>query len=141
MKLVSCLGSRYFTSKTAFRSTRSTSAIVLLWARPEYSKQRRADDPDLVRRNLEFTRESMRRQREQSMFDKSKSIITQVIGNKGTYCYLSRGGKWLLARLTKASPFTQRGSLVHNRGQFRRIENHQARLPAGRLYDLSGALK
>jgi len=55
--------------------------------------------------NLEFTREIMRRQREQTMFDKSKSIITQVVGNKGTYCYLSRGGKWLLARLTKASPF------------------------------------
>jgi len=108
-------------------------------ARPKYSKQRRENDPALARRNVEFTRESMRRKREQTMFDKSKSIMAQVVGKKDTYCYLSRGGKWLLARLTKASPFTQRGSLVHNRGQFKRVENRQARLPAGRLYELTGA--
>lgn len=108
-------------------------------ARPEYNKQRRENDPELIRRNREFARENMRRKRAQEVFDKSKSIMTQVVGNKGTYCYLSRGGKWLLARLTKASPFTRCGSLVHNRGQFRRVENRQARLPAGRLYDLSGA--
>ena len=109
-------------------------------ARPGYSRQRRENDPEQARRNREFARENMRRKREQTMFDKSKLIMTQVIGNKSSYCYLSRGGKWLLARLTKASPLSKRGGLGHNRGQFKRIDNRQARLPAGRLYDLSARL-
>jgi hypothetical protein len=108
-------------------------------ARPEYSRLRREKDPMLVRRNRELTRENVRRQRERAMFDKSKLIMTQVIGNKRSYCYLSRGGKWLLTRLTKASPLSKCGGLGHNRGQFKRIANQKARLPAGRLYDLSSA--
>lgn len=108
-------------------------------ARPEYSRERREKYPALARRNRELTRENIRRQRERSMFDKSKSIMTQVVGNKGGYCYLSRGGKWLLTRLTKASLLSKRGSLGHNRGQFKRIANQKARLPTGQLYDLSDA--
>jgi hypothetical protein len=82
----------------------------------------------------------MRRGRREKVFDKSKSIMTQLVGNKGTSCYLSRGGTWFLARLTKASPWTRAGSVVDNRRQFKRVKNHQARLPAGGLYDLAGAL-
>lgn len=108
-------------------------------ARPGYSAQRRQENPELARRNLEFTRDNMRRRREQVMFDKSKSIMMQVVGNKGGYCYLSRGGNWLLTRLTKASLLSKRGALGHNRGQFKRIANRKARLPQGRLYDLAKA--
>lgn len=108
-------------------------------ARPGYSGQRRQRDPLLARRNRHFTRERMRRQRGNDMFDKSKSIMAQIVGNKGSYCYISRGGKWLLARLTKASLLSKRGGLGHNRGQFKRVANQRARLPLGRLYDLSSA--
>jgi len=108
---------------------------------PQYSSERRSKDPDLARRNCEFTRERMRRHRENILFDKSKSILTQLVGNTATSCYLSRSAGWLFLCLPKARSLFRRGCLGHNRGQFRRIENHQARLPAGRLYDLSGALK
>lgn len=108
-------------------------------ARPGYSGERRAKDPELARRNREFTRERMRRRRREKVFDKSKSIITQLIGNRGGYCYLSRGGTWFLARLTKASPCTKPGSVVDNRRRFKRVDNLQARLPGGRLYCLVGA--
>ena len=108
---------------------------------PQYSQERRSKDPDLARRNCEFTRERMRRHRENILFDKSKSILTQLVGNTATSCYLSRSAGWLFLCLPKARSLFRRGCLGHNRGQLRRIENHQARLPAGRLYDLSGALK
>ena len=106
---------------------------------PQYNQERRAEDRELVRRNREFTRERMRRSRAKEAFDKSKLIVTQVVGNKATYCYLSRGAGWLLMRLTKARSLLKRGCLGHNRGQFKRIANQKARLPAGRLYDLSNA--
>lgn len=109
------------------------------WDRPQYSRNRRENDPCLVRRNRKSTRERMRRVRTRNMFDKSKSIVTQVVGSKGSYCYLSCGGKWLLARLTKASPLSKRGGLGHNRRQFKRVASRKVRLPAGKLYDLSDA--
>ncbi|MEI8013056.1 MAG: hypothetical protein WCI27_11375 [Candidatus Omnitrophota bacterium] len=43
--------------------------------------------------------------------------------------------------LKKARSLFKDGFLGHNRGQLKRMENHQARLPTGQLYDLSGALK
>lgn len=107
--------------------------------RPTYNLQRRENDPALVRRNREFTRERMRRVRAARMFDKSKSIVTQAIGMKGGYCYLSRGGQWLLARLTKASPLSKCGGLGHNRRKFKRVTTRTVRLPSGKLYDLSGS--
>jgi hypothetical protein len=106
---------------------------------PQYNQERRAEDLELARRNRELTRERMRRSRAKEAFDKSKLIVTQVAGNKGTYCYLSRGAGWLLMRLTKARSLIKRGCLGHNRDQFKRVENRQARLPVGRLYDLAGA--
>lgn len=106
---------------------------------PQYNQERRAEDPELVRRNRELTQKRMRRSRAKEAFDKSKLIVTQVAGNKGTYCYLSRGAGWLLMRLTKARSLIKRGCLGHNRSRFKCVENRQARLPVGRLYDLAGA--
>jgi len=107
-------------------------------AHPDYSRQRRADDPKLLKNNRDQSRVRMEKIRGKMMFDKSKSILTQVVGGKADKCYLTRGSKWLYVRLTKASPLSRRGSLGDNRNMCKRVAN---RLPKGRLYDLSGILE
>jgi len=76
----------------------------------------------------------MQKIRGQRVFDKSKVILTQLVGGKSDKCYLTRGGKGLYVCLTKASPLSRRGSLRDNRIRFKRVAN---RLPKGRLYDLA----
>ena len=102
--------------------------------RPQYSKQRRKKDPKVARRNVEFTRERMRRKRMDTMFDKSKSIFTQLIGNKRDECYLTKGSGWVIARLTKASLLSKVDIVRHNSGAICWKAN---RLPKGRLHDIS----
>jgi hypothetical protein len=102
---------------------------------PEYSQQRRKDNPDLLIKNRDGTRLRMKKMRHRVMFDKSKSILTQLTGSNTDKCYLTRASGWLMVRLTKASPLSRRGSITDNRYQFKRIVNH---LPRGKLYDLSG---
>jgi hypothetical protein len=73
--------------------------------------------------------------RNKKLFDKSKSILTQLAGGKGDKCYLARGSRWLFVRLTKASLLSKPAYMSDNRSRFTRVAN---RLPKGRLYDLSG---
>ena len=70
----------------------------------------------------------------EKMFDKSKVILTQLTGGKEDDCYLTRGGRGLYVRLTKASPLSKTGSIGDNRRHLKRVVN---RLPRGRLYALS----
>lgn len=106
-------------------------------AHPDYSQKRRAADPELLANNRNRTRIRIQKVRHKRVFDKSKVILTQVVGGKVDKCYLTRGGKGLYVCLTKASPLSRRGSLGDNRRKFKRIIN---RLPRGRLYDLSRVL-
>ncbi len=108
-----------------------------LWykARPDYSRQRRAANPKLAKENREQTRERMQKVRAKKVFDKSKSILTQLIGDKADKCYLTHRSKWLLVRLTKASLLSKPGSLWDNRKRFKQVANC---LPKDRLYDMSG---
>jgi len=101
---------------------------------PDYSHQRRANDPELLELNRDQTRVRMRKIRSKRMFDKSKVILTQVAGGKVDKCYLTHGGKGLYVCLTKASPLSKRGALRDNRSRFKRVAN---RLPRGQLYDLA----
>ena len=103
-------------------------------ARPQYSQQRRKKDLKLARRNVEFTRKRMRRIRKEGMFDKSKSILAQLIGSDTDKCYLSKGSGWVMARLTKASLLSKVDMLRHNP---RAIGWKANRLPKGRLHDIS----
>ena len=103
-------------------------------ARPDYSRKRRASDPALTMGNRIQTRIRMRDQRFRSMFDKSKSILTQLIGKTRDKCCLI-SGQWLYLRLTKASPLSKPWRVRHTGQRLKRILN---RLPKGRLYDLSG---
>lgn len=101
---------------------------------PDYSHERRANDPELLRHNRDQSRERMCKIRGQRMFDKSKAILTQLVGGKSDKCYLTHGGRGVYVCLTKASPLSRRGSLGDNRSQFKRVAN---RLPKGRVYDLA----
>ena len=103
-------------------------------AHPEYSRERRKNDPKLARRNVELTRERMRRKRREALFDKNKSIFTQLTGNNADKCYLSKGSGWLITRLTKTSPFTKVDLLTYNPEVISWKAN---RLPKGRLHDIS----
>ena len=57
-------------------------------ARPDYSRKRRASDPALTIRNRIQTRFRMRDRRFRSVFDKSKPILTQLIGKIRDKCCL-----------------------------------------------------
>lgn len=100
---------------------------------PDHSRKRREENPELLLRNREQSRERMRKIREKKMFDKSKSILTQLVGGKADKCYLTQGGQGLYVCLTKASPLLRHGSLSDNRKEFKRVVNC---LPKGKLYNL-----
>lgn len=106
-------------------------------AHPDYSRQRRSDHPGLLVKNRNDTRVRMQKKRGRDMFDKSKSIVLQLIGNSKDKCYLAHGGRGIYISLTKASPLSKAGSMVDNRKDCKRIANC---LPQGRLYDLSRLL-
>lgn len=107
-----------------------------LWhrARPDYSRQRRKANPELLEENRSQTKARMRKIRTKAMFDKSKVILTQLTGDKRDKYYLTQGYKWLLVRLTKASLLSRAGLICDNRHRFKRAANC---LPQGRLYELS----
>ena len=108
-----------------------------LWhkARSDYSRQRRTANPEFAQENRDQTRDRMQKIRGNRMFDKSKSILTQLVGGKPDKCYLTQGSKWLMVRLTKASLLSKPGSVWDTRKQLERTANC---LPRGRLYELSG---
>jgi hypothetical protein len=103
-------------------------------ARPGYSHLRREKNPKIARRNIELTRERMRRIRREIMFAKSKVILTQLLGNNSDKCYLSKGSGWVMARLPKASPLSKAHIIRHNPKVICWKAN---RLPKGRLHDIS----
>lgn len=107
-----------------------------LWyeVRPDYSRQRRKNNPKLLQENRSQTKARMRKIRAKGLFDKSKSILTQLAGSKEDKYYLTQGHKWLLVRLTKASLLSRSGFICDNRNRLKQVANH---LPQGRLYELS----
>lgn len=100
---------------------------------PYYSRKRREENPELLLRNREQSRQRMRRIRGKKMFDKSKSILKQLVGGKTDKCYLTQGGRGIYVCLTKSSPLTRQGSLSYNRREFKRVANC---LPKSKLYNL-----
>ena len=110
-----------------------------LWHKnhPDYSRNRRLKTPRLLKINRDDTRLRMRKIRFQRMFDKSKLILTQLIERQADKCYLTQGARWLMMRLTKASPLSKLPFMGDNRFRLKRAVNH---LPRGHLYDLSGIL-
>jgi len=108
-----------------------------LWyeAHPDYSRLRRLEKPSLLIKNRYDTRIRMRKIRSQKLFDKSKVILTQLVEKQADKCYLTHGYRWLMVRLTKASPLSKLICMSDNRVRLKRVVN---RLPRGHLYDLSG---
>ena len=104
---------------------------------PGYSNQRREAKPELAEQNRQDTQKRMQELRFKAMFDKSKSILTQITGNSMDKCCLMRG-RWLFLRLTRASRWTRPMLIRHTGGSIKRISNH---LPKSKVYDLTGILK
>jgi hypothetical protein len=105
---------------------------------PEHSGQRRAHDPELAQKNRQNTKIRMQNMRANVVFDKSKPILTQVVGRSADKCCLMRGN-WLFLRLTRASPWTKAAVMRHTSGK--RLKRVANRLPKSKLYDLTGVLK
>ncbi len=108
-----------------------------LWhkARPGYSRKRRLKDPCLSRYNRDKTRLRMRKIRHKRVFDKSKVIFTQLVERQADKCYLTGRSRWLMMRLTKASPLSKLLFMRDNHSRLKRVANC---LPRGCLYDASG---
>ena len=106
-------------------------------AHPDYSRERRLENPRLLVKNRDDTRVRMRKTRSQKLFDKSKVILTELVEGQADKCYLTQGSRWLMMRLTKASPLSRLPFIGDNRLRLKRAVN---RLPRGHLYDLSGVL-
>ena len=105
---------------------------------PDYSCQKRAANPALAQKNRQDTKARMQKMRKNAMFDKNKSILTQVIGRNTDNLCLMRG-RWIFLCLTGTSAWTRALVMRHTSGiRLKRIAN---RLPRSRLYDLSGILK
>jgi len=104
---------------------------------PDYSRKRRLKYPRLLKINRDNTRLRMRKIRSQRLFDKSKVILTELVARQADKCYLTHGYRWLMVRLTKASPLSRLPFMGDNRSRLKSAPN---RLPRGSLYDLSGIL-
>ena len=107
-----------------------------LWnkSHPEYSRLRRLKYPLISQKNRDDTRVRMRKTRSLQLFDKSKVILTQLVERQADKCYLTQGSRWLMMRLTKASPLSRLMFMGDNRSRLKRVVN---RLPRGHLYDVS----
>ncbi len=90
-----------------------------LWhkAHPEYSRHRLLENPRLAQKNRDQTRLRMRKIRTQKLFDKSKVILTQLVEGQADQCYLTQGYRWLMVRLTKASPLSRLWWMENNRAR------------------------
>jgi len=92
---------------------------------------RRSHD-DYLKSNRIFMRGYMRRKRQSLRFVKSKEMKLQLAGIRGVAkekWYISRGCRWLIVRLERAS----RLSRLHDLGHTLSVRNC---LPRGRLYDV-----
>ena len=106
-------------------------------AHPNYNRKRRLKNPDLLKINRDDTKLRMRKIRSQKLFDKSKVILTELVDRQADKCYLTHDSRWLMMRLTKASPLSKLPFIGDNRSRLKRAPNC---LPRGHLYDLSGVL-
>ncbi len=104
---------------------------------PGYSQQRRAANHAMAEENRQDTKMRMQQMRWESMFDKSKVILTQMTGRKRDKCCLIRGN-WLFLRLIRASPLRKAAVIRHTGQRLKCVVNQ---LPKSKLYDLSGVIK
>lgn len=104
---------------------------------PLYSRKRRSKNLDLLLQNRLGTKQRMRIKRAQTVFDKTKSIVTQVVGKQVDKCLLNSRG-WMHMRLTKQSRLKRIPGICQNLGQS--LSRTQMNFK-GRLYDLSGLFK
>jgi len=105
--------------------------------RQDYSSRRRQKDPVLCEQNCRQTRLRMRQLRSKQMFDKTKSILTELVEGKGDKCYLTRASGWLHLRLTNPSRWRKGRALWENAG---RLKPERMEFKRARVYDVSRAV-
>ena len=147
---------QYACSKTACQKTRQSKNVqdwyadnpdclkyrrelTRQWFRdhPCYSRRRRSENPDFMIQNRIRTKQRMGVLRSQKVFDKTKSIVTQVVGSQMDKCLLNSYG-WMHMRLTKQSRLKKIPGICQNLG---RSLSRTRMSFKGRLYDLSELFK
>lgn len=106
-------------------------------AHPDYSAKRRLKNPVLCERNREQSRAQMKRRRSMRRFDKTKSILMELVEGKGDKCYLSRASGWLYLRLTNPSRWRNGKALWENAG---RLKPAHMEFKSSKVYDVSSAV-
>jgi len=101
---------------------------------PDYSRKRRRDHPEVCQQNRIWTRLRMRELRRVQLFDKTKSILTQLVQSKGDKCYLTRGFRWLHIRLANPSQWSRGKVLWENAA---RLKPPVTVLASTRAYDVT----
>jgi len=103
-------------------------------AHPGYSNKRRRDNPEICRQNRLWTRLRMRELRRVQLFDKTKSILTQLVQRQGDRCYLTRGFRWLHIRLVNPSQWSRGKVLWENAA---RLKPPVTVLAGSKAYDVT----
>ena len=74
---------------------------------PHYQKTYRLNHPQKVCKNRQDAKIRMRRRRDKSVFDKTNSIMSQLVENKADKCYLNARSGWVYLRLIKQTRYTK----------------------------------
>src|SRR3989338_8267629 len=74
---------------------------------PDYQRIYRANHPLKVSKNRQDVKTRMRRLRDKDVFDKTNSIMSQLIANKGDRCYLNTRSGWVHLCLIKQTRYTK----------------------------------
>jgi len=101
--------------------------------RPNYWPAYRRINLDKTRKNRYNTKIRMRQNRDQKLFAKINSIISQLVDNKADKCFLNERSGWLHMRLQKQTRYTRYRRLCKNLAG---IYPKREPLPASKVYDL-----
>ena len=88
---------------------------------PDYLKRWWMTHPEATLKNRHDTRQRMRGIRSKKLFEKTNSMFSQVIENKGDKCFLNTRSGWVYLRLKKQTRYTEYGKLCQDLGHAPRI--------------------
>jgi hypothetical protein len=99
---------------------------------PDYRKRWWTTHPEMTLKNRQDTKRRMKEIRRRGLFEKTNSMFSEVLKNKGDRCFLNTRSGWVHLRLKKQTRYTEYGKLCQDLGHTPRI----IRPFGGALYDL-----
>lgn len=102
-----------------------------------YQKTYRLNHPQKVCKNRQDAKTRMRRLRDKKVFDKTNSIMSQLIENKADKCYLNAQSGWVHLCLIKQTRYTKHLRLCQTPAK---VTPRKALAFGTRLYDLGSLL-